>query len=65
MMLERDATSLLLRPAKGEVGFVVGNRGGATLPGAGGSYWPFRMLTGADETEALKMIKEHGQWPAT
>jgi hypothetical protein len=65
MILERDTTSLLLRPAKGDVGFVMGNRGGATMPGTGGSYWPFRMLTGADETEVLKMIKELGKWPAT
>ena len=65
MRLERDATSLLLRPAKGDVGFVMGNRAGATMPGGGGSYWPFRMLTGADETEVLKMIKQRGQSPAT
>jgi hypothetical protein len=65
MMLERDATSLLLRPIRSDAGFVMGNRGGATMPDSAGSYWPFRLLTGADETEVLRMIKERGQWPAT
>jgi hypothetical protein len=60
MLLDRDTNSLLLRPADPAQGFVMGTRGGAYVPGDQGSYWPFRMLTGDDEKEVRKMIREHG-----
>jgi hypothetical protein len=60
MRLDRDATSLLLRPADAAQGFVMGTRGGAYVPGDKGSYWPFRMLTANEEKEVQKMIREHG-----
>jgi len=58
MVIDRDEASLLLRPKDPHQEFVMGNRAGATLPGGKGSYWPFRMLTGDDEREVLRMIKE-------
>ena len=60
MLLERDGTSLLLRPADAAQGFVMGTRGGAVIPGDKGSYWPFRMLTANEEKEVQRMIREHG-----
>jgi hypothetical protein len=60
MLLDRDATSLLLRPADAGQGFVMGTRGGAYVPGEKGSYWPFRMLTANEEKEVQKMIREYG-----
>jgi len=57
MMLERDSDSLILRPAKTDQSFIMGNRGGAFLPSGKGSYWPFRMLIGEDEKQVLEMIK--------
>ena len=60
MLLDRDTNSLLLRPADAAQGFVMGTRGGAYVPGDKGSYWPFRMLSGNEEKEAQKMIREHG-----
>jgi hypothetical protein len=59
-VLNRDAKSLLLVPAEKGQGFVMGTRGGATLPGGQASYWPFRRLTGKNEQEVLKMIEERG-----
>src|SRR5437667_1903433 len=60
MLLDRDVTSLLLRPADAAQGFVMGTRSGAYVSGDRGSYWPFRMLTGNDEKEVQKMIGERG-----
>jgi hypothetical protein len=60
MLLDRDATSLLLRPADAAQGFVMGTRGGAYVPGDKGSYWPFRVPTANEEKEVQKMIREHG-----
>jgi len=60
MLLDRDTNSLLLRPADAAQGFVMGTRGGAYVPGDKGSYWPFRMLSGNEEKEVQKMIREHG-----
>jgi len=60
MLLVRDGTSLLLRPADPSRGLVMGTRGGAYIPGEKGSYWPFRMLTAKEEKEVQKMIREHG-----
>jgi hypothetical protein len=57
MRIEEDSHSLLLRPAKNDVEFVMGNRGGATMPPSNNRYWPFRMLTGKDEEELLLMIR--------
>ena len=51
MTLSRDATSLLLRPTGAGNGFMMGNRGGATILGGRGSYWPFRPVTLAEEME--------------
>lgn len=56
MLLERAGTSLLLRPADPEVGFVMGNRGGATIPSGAGSYWPFREVVGADKKQILETL---------
>jgi hypothetical protein len=39
-----DESEILLIPAKGPTGFVFGNRGGATVPGDAGSFWPFRQI---------------------
>jgi hypothetical protein len=44
MWLQKDATSLLLTPARDGNGFVMGNRGGATFVQGQGTYWPFRPL---------------------
>jgi hypothetical protein len=44
MVLEKDAKSLLLRPKDSDQGFVMGNRGGATVRAEDGSYWPFRVV---------------------
>ena len=61
MSLERDRQSLLLRPEDPSVSFMMGSRGGATMPGGGARYWPFRMLTDRDGKAVLKMIKERGR----
>lgn len=60
MLLDRDATSLLLRPAGPGQGFVMETRAGAYVPGDRGSYWPFRMLSANEEREVLKLIRERG-----
>ena len=57
MVLESDLDSLLLRPVNPNQGFVMGNRGGATLFKKHGSYWPFRMLTGDEEKKVLEMVE--------
>jgi len=64
MVLGRDSISLLLQPADSNVDFVMGNRGSRTVPPVRG-YWPFRMLTGDDEKDVLKMIRERAEGPAT
>jgi hypothetical protein len=63
MIVYREGGTFVLRPADAGNNFVMGNRGGATIPGGKGSYWPFRMLTGEDEKEVLDMIKEQGERP--
>lgn len=44
--LRRDATSLLLIPAKADSEFIMGNRGGAIVTSG---YWPFRPITAEEE----------------
>jgi hypothetical protein len=44
MVLERDEKSLILRPKDPKQGFVMGGRGGSTIRGEDGSYWPFRLI---------------------
>ena len=58
MKLEREASTLVLKPVDSEVGFVMGNRGGAVVSGDGGSYWPFREVTGRDKREILDTLEE-------
>lgn len=65
MVCYRENSALLLRPRDSAVDFVMGNRGGATMPRDKGSYWPFRMLTGDAERKVLNMIKEHSERPQT
>ena len=65
MMLYRDGAAFMLRPADAQTDFVMGNRGGATIPGGAGSFWPFRMLTGKDEREVMDMIKRDAVRPPT
>ncbi len=48
MILDLDAVSLRLRPTRGG-GLVMGNRGGATVIGGQGSYWPFRPISPNEE----------------
>lgn len=55
MLLRKDSISLLLRPKNGK-DFVMGNRGGATIPGGKGSYWPFRPVPGREEAEIRHRI---------
>lgn len=55
MLLQKDSISLLLRPKKGQ-DFVMGNRGGATIPSDKGSYWPFRPVSAREEAEIRKRI---------
>lgn len=44
MLVYQDGADLLLMPAGGPTGFVFGNRGGATVRGNAGSFWPFRQV---------------------
>jgi hypothetical protein len=54
MVLDHDADSLTLHPEDSRVGFIMGTRGGATMPPPGsGSYWPFRLL---DKGEVRALI---------
>ena len=53
LVLERDTDSLLLHPADADTGFVMGNRGGATLSGGLGSFWPFRPVS-SEEQEVIR-----------
>jgi hypothetical protein len=53
MILERDGISLRLRPEKRGMGFIIGNRGGATMRDRQGSYWPFRPVT-VDEEQMIR-----------
>ncbi len=62
MALERDGRSLLLRPADGSTGFVMGGRAGAYIPGGEGSYWPFRMLRGEDRKDVLMTLVRTPGW---
>jgi len=39
-----EESDLLLVPTENSGEFVMGNRAGATVPGGGGSFWPFRQL---------------------
>lgn len=55
MLLQKDSISLLLRPKNG-LDFVMGNRGGATILGGKGSYWPFRPVSASEETEIRRRI---------
>ena len=57
MKLKSDGTSLLLWPVDAEVGFVMGNRAGAYVPGDKGSYWPFREVVDSDKKEILKTLE--------
>ena len=56
MILERDATSLRLRPSDSDQGFVMGDRSGATLQSGQGSYWPFRPVTAKEEAQIREEI---------
>ena len=51
IILERDAISIRLRPEKRGSGFIMGNRGGATMMSGQGSYWPFRPVPVDEEQE--------------
>lgn len=51
MVLEKDATSLLLRPKDGDTRFIMGTRGGAVTNAADGSYWPFRAEAAAPTSQ--------------
>ena len=42
----------------------MGGRSGVTLPGDNLTYWPFRLLTGKDEEDVLKMIEKENARPA-
>jgi len=44
MAVYSDHSKLLLIPTDGSVGFVFGNRAGATVPDDSGSFWPFRQI---------------------
>lgn len=44
MVLGGDSKSLVLSPVDSSQGFQMGNRGGATVSGRDGSYWPFRSI---------------------
>jgi WD40 repeat protein len=57
MVVYRDGDLLKLRPRDRDQDFVMGSRGGATLPAGKGSYWPFRMLTWEEEKGVLEMIE--------
>lgn len=57
MLLQKDSISLLLRPKNG-LDFVMGNRGGATIPGGKGSYWSFRPVSASEETEIRRRISK-------
>lgn len=57
MLLQKDSISLLLRPKNG-LDFVMGNSGGATIPGGKGSYWPFRPVSASEETEIRRRISK-------
>jgi len=58
MLLQQDSTSLLLRPKDPKVGFVMGNRGGATILGDQGSYWPFRPISEQEQVEVKQELKK-------
>jgi hypothetical protein len=58
MLLQRDATSLLLVPAQNGNGLVMGNRGGATFAPGQRTYWPFRPLDAAEEVQVRQRIKK-------
>lgn len=44
MAVYTDLSELLLMPTEGSAEFLFGNRGGATVPGGAGSFWPFRQI---------------------
>jgi len=58
MSMQKDATSLLLVPARNGNDFVMGNRGGVTFAPGQGTYWPFRPLGPAEEAEVRESIKK-------
>jgi hypothetical protein len=58
MLLQKDSTSLLLRPKDPKVGFVMGNRGGATVLGDQGSYWPFRPISVQEQADVRQRLKK-------
>jgi hypothetical protein len=58
MQLERDGSTLLLRPMDPKVGFVMGNRGGVVISADDGSYWPFHEVTGGEKSEILATLEE-------
>src|SRR5205814_722377 len=44
MQVYRDKADLLLVPTDASTGFIFGHRGGATILGGQGSFWPFRQV---------------------
>ena len=58
MLLQQDSTSLLLRPKDARISFVMGNRGGATIPGDQGSYWPFRPIPAQEQADVKRRLKK-------
>lgn len=44
MAVYTDQSKLLLMPIDSSGGFIMGNRGGAYIPGDAGSFWPFRQI---------------------
>jgi hypothetical protein len=57
MQLRQDSRSLTLEPKKDGNGFVMGNRGGATIVAGQRSYWPFRPVPAKEEKELRAKIK--------
>jgi hypothetical protein len=60
MLLERDTTSLLLRPRWGHLGGVIGPGRGDPLMDGEGSFWPFRPVAPEVERkvqEQLSMVR--------
>jgi hypothetical protein len=55
MALYRDHAGLLLAPASGPGGFVMGNRAGATVMG-GGSFWPFRLILQRNQASPPQLL---------
>lgn len=58
MLMQKDSTSLLLMPAQNVNGIVMGNRGGATVVGGKGEYWPFRPVDATQEAYVRDRMKQ-------